>query len=312
MAPTTKEIIKKLSELPTPNFVLKRIIDTTSNPSSNTKELENAVLQSPPLVAKILKLSNSAYYALPRKITKLSQAINILGFKTVRNLALSIFVADSFFRREFEFLDSQKFWKHVMSVAIASEMLSQFVNYPDKEEIFLSGMLHDLGKIAMGIITPETVEMILNVAEYKKVSFIKAENMLNVMTHQTFGKLLFENWNLPESVIYTAAYHDEPEKLDIDRFSLNVYIIHLANISVNSIFYGYSGCFDIPVPSDVVWNRFDMTAKKYLDFLNNLERKLEESNDFVKLNTFIEDTEEEKEEEKEKDEDKTEEAGENG
>ncbi|GAB6189194.1 HDOD domain-containing protein [Marinitoga arctica] len=299
MALTMKEVIKKLSELPTPDFVLKRIIDITSNPSSNTKELENAVLQSPPLVAKILKLSNSAYYALPRKITKLSQAINILGFKTVRNLALGVFTADSFFRREFEFLDSKKFWKHIMSVAIASEMLSQIVNYPDKEEIFLSGMLHDLGKMAMGIITPETVEMVLNIAEHKKVSFTKAENMLNIMTHQNFGKLLFENWNLPESVIYTAAYHDEPEKLEIDKFSLNVYIVHLANISVNSILYGYSGCFDIPVPSDVVWNKFDMTGKKYLNFLEKLEEKLEESKDFIQLDTFIENPEKDDEEEEE-------------
>ncbi|WGS65980.1 HDOD domain-containing protein [Marinitoga aeolica] len=299
MAPTMKEIIKKISELPTPDFILKRIMDIASNPSSNTKELESAVLQSPPLVAKILKLSNSAYYALPRKITKVSQAINILGFKTVRNLALGIFVADSFFRREFEFLDSRKFWQHSISVAIASEQLAQIVNYPDKEEIFLSGMLHDLGKMVMGIITPETVEMVLNVAEYKKASFSKAESMLNVMSHQTLGKHLFENWNLPENVIYTAAFHDEPEKLEIDSFSMNVYIVHLANVSINSIYYGYSGCFDIPVPSDVVWNKFDMNIKKYMNFLNSLEQKLNESNDFTNLDTFIEEPEEEKEEDEE-------------
>ncbi|KLO21223.1 MULTISPECIES: HDOD domain-containing protein [unclassified Marinitoga] len=298
MAPTMKEVIKKISELPTPDFILKRIMDIASNPSSNTKELEGAVLQSPPLVAKILKLSNSAYYALPRKITKVSQAINILGFKTVRNLALGIFVADSFFRREFDFLDSKKFWQHSIAVAIASEQLAQIINYPDKEEIFLSGMLHDLGKMVMGIITPETVEMILNVAEYKKVSFSKAEDMLNVMTHQTLGKILFENWNLAENVIYTAEFHDIPEKLQIDTFSMNVYIVHLANMAVNSIYYGYSGCYDIPVPSDVVWNKFDMTSKKFLNYLNNLEKKLSESNDFINLDAFIEDSEEDSEEEK--------------
>lgn len=296
MATTMKELLKKISELPTPNFILKRIMDIAGNPSSNTKELEKAVLQSPPLVAKILKLSNSAYYALPRKITKLSQAINILGFKTVRNLAMGIFVADSFFRREFEFLDSKKFWRHSIAVAIAAEQLAQIVNYPDKEEIFLSGMLHDLGKMVMGIITPETVEMVLNVAEYKKVSFLKAEEMLNVMSHQILGKELFKNWNLPDNVIYTAEYHDIPEKLDIEKFSMNVYIVHLANSSINTIYYGYSGCYDIPVPSDVVWNKFGMTAKKYLDFLEKLEEKLDESNDFMNLDTFIEEPEEEESE----------------
>ncbi|AEX85726.1 putative domain HDIG-containing protein [Marinitoga piezophila KA3] len=286
--PTMKEILKKLSELPTPDFIIQRIMDIASNPTSNTKELEKAVLQSPPLVAKILKLCNSAYYALPRKITKISQAINILGFKTVRNLAMGIFVADSFFRRDFDFLDSKKFWQHSIAVAIASEQLAQIVNYPDKEEIFLSGMLHDLGKIAMGIVTPETVEMILNVSEYKKVSFSRAEQMLNVMSHTTLGKTLFENWNLPENVVYTAEFHNDPEKLQIDSFIMNVYIVHLANSTINTIYYGYSGSYDIPVPSDVVWNKFNMTATKYLEFLKNLEQKLEESNDFMNLDSFLE------------------------
>ncbi|KAF2956760.1 HDOD domain-containing protein [Marinitoga sp. 38H-ov] len=290
---TIKEILKKVSELPTPNFILKRIMDIASNPSSNTKELESAVLQSPPLVAKILKLSNSAYYALPRKITKVSQAINILGFKTVRNLAMGIFVAESFFKREFEYLDSKKFWQHSMAVAVASELLSQVVNYPDKEEIFLSGMLHDLGKIVMGIITPENLEMALNVADHKKVSFHKAENMLNMLDHQTLGKQLFQDWNLPENVIYTAAHHDNPEKIKIDTYTMNIYIVHLANISINTIYYGYSGCYDIPVPSDVVWNKFDMNSKKYLNYLNELEKKLEESNDFINLDTYLENQEDE-------------------
>ncbi|MBM7558667.1 HDOD domain-containing protein [Marinitoga litoralis] len=290
---TIKEIIKKVSELPTPNFILKRIMDIASNPSSNTKELESAVLQSPPLVAKILKISNSAYYALPKKITKVSQAINILGFKTVRNLAMGIFVAESFFKRDYEYLDSKKFWQHSLSVAIASELLAQLVNYPDKEEIFLNGMLHDLGKIVMGIITPETLEMVLNVAEHKKVSFYRAEQMLNVVDHQKLGKQLFQEWKLPENVIYTAENHDDPEKVKIDNYTMNIYIVHLANISVNTIYYGYSGCYDIPVPSDVVWNKFDMNVKKYLNYLNELERKLEESNDFIKLDTYLEEQEDE-------------------
>ncbi len=61
------------------------------------KELVNSISQSPTLTAKILRLANSAYYSLPKRITRLTQAVNLLGLKTVRNLALSIFTVENFF-----------------------------------------------------------------------------------------------------------------------------------------------------------------------------------------------------------------------
>jgi len=131
-----KEITRKIEELPTPDFIVQRIVSIASSPNASTKELNMAILESPSMAAKILKMANSAYYAMPRRITKLSQAINILGFRSVRNLALSVFTAKSFFSREFEYFNTKKVWSHFMATAISCELLSKFINFPDREEAF--------------------------------------------------------------------------------------------------------------------------------------------------------------------------------
>jgi HD-like signal output (HDOD) protein len=281
------KLSKKINDLPTPDFIVQRIINVASDPESSTKDLNMAVLQSPTLSAKILKLSNSAYYALPRKITKLSQAINILGFKTVRNLALGVFTANSYFKKEYEFFNTEKFWKHLMSTAMASELLCKYLNYPDKEEAFLSGMLHDMGKIVMAYVMPDIFEIILKVARHKKIKFHQAEDLLNTYSHQIVGKMLFENWGLSELIINTAAYHDTPSEAKDSDSKMMIGIVSIANLSVNTIMYGYSGNFGIEIPDDKTWNNIGLTPKLYLNYFKELEEKINKSNDFMNLKDII-------------------------
>jgi len=284
-----KEISSKISELPTPDFIVQRIIKIASDPNSGTKELNSAVIESPSLTAKILKLSNSAYYALPRRVSKLSQAISILGFKSVRNLALSIFTANTFFKNEFDFFNTEKFWKHLISTGIASELLSKYVNYPEKEEAFLSGMLHDLGKIAMAFVMPDIFEMILKTSFHKKISFIEAESLLETYGHQQIGKLFFESWNLSPLITDVANFHDTPSALSNDNSRSIVNIVNVANSSINILQYGYSGCYNIPIPDSKSWNELGLTPKKYKNYFYNLKEKLNESDDFMNLKNIVED-----------------------
>jgi HD-like signal output (HDOD) protein len=288
-----KDISKKIQELPTPDFLVQNIIAVASDPESNTKDLNNAVIKSPPLSAKILKMSNSAYYALPRRVTKLTQAINILGFKTVRNLALSIFTVKSYFRKEYEFFNTEKFWKHLMGTAIASELLSKHLNYPEREEAFLCGMLHDMGKIAMSIIMPDIFEMIIKVSRHKKISFEEAEELLETYSHQQIGKILFESWNLSDVVIDSANFHNSPQKNKNENTRMLTNIVYISNLTINIIFYGFSGSFSIPVPNEDIWNSVGLTPKKYLSYFEKLKIVISESEDFLNINNIVEDMEEE-------------------
>lgn len=284
-------ISKKIEELPTPDFIVQRIINIASDPNSSVKDLNAAVLESPSLSAKILKLSNSAYYALPRKITKLSQAINILGFKTVRNLAMSIFTVKNFFRKEYDFFNTKKFWTHLMSTAIGAELLAKTINYPEREEAFLGGLLHDLGKVAMSNIMPEVFEMTIKVSKHKKISFKEAENLLDSYSHESIGKLLFKQWGLSDQIINTAGFHDSVDDLSDENTKMIVQIIHISNITTNTLYYGYSGNFGIEIPNINAWNNLGLTPKKYFNYVEALKNKIDNSEEFMNIDGIIEDME---------------------
>ncbi len=284
-------ISKKIEELPTPDFIVQRIINIASDPNSSVKDLNAAVLESPSLSAKILKLSNSAYYALPRKITKLSQAINILGFKTVRNLAMSIFTVKNFFRNEYDFFNTKKFWTHLMSTAIGAELLAKTINFPEREEAFLAGLLHDLGKLAMSNIMPEIFEMNIKLAKHKKVSFKKAEELLESYSHESIGKLLFKQWGMSDLIINSAGFHDSIDNLTDDNSKMIVQIIHIANITTNTLYYGYSGNFGVEIPDTNSWNNLGLNPKKYFNYVEALKKKIDESEEFMNIDGIVNDME---------------------
>lgn len=276
-----KEITNKIKELPTPEFLVQNIISISLDSEADMKELITSISQSPTLTAKILKLANSAYYSLPKRITKLSQAVNLLGLKTVRNLALSIFTVENYFDKEFPFFNTYNFWQHLITTGIASELLAKYINFPDKEEVFMCGILHDLGKIVMAHIMPEIFEMVVKVAQHEKISFFEAEHLLSVISHQQLGKILFESWNMSEIVIDTVAFHNDPINLKNENNRKILYIVNLANVTINLLFYGFSGCYNIPVAEPEVWNYLGMNYYKYDSYLEDLKRTIERSQEFI-------------------------------
>ena len=77
-----KKQVQLIESLPSPDFILKKIVDTASSSSASAKELNEVVSKDTGFVSKLLKLANSSYYGLPKKVSKLTEAIMILGFKT--------------------------------------------------------------------------------------------------------------------------------------------------------------------------------------------------------------------------------------
>jgi len=286
-----KEITGKIKELPTPDFIVQRIIDIANDPEADINDLHNMIVQSPALTAKILRLSNSAYYALPKRVTKLSQAINLLGFKTVRNLALSIFTVENYFSEDIPFFDTQHFWVHLISTGLASELLAKYLNFLDKEEAFMCGVLHDLSKVVMAHIMPEVFEMVIKVAQHEKISFFQAENMLSTYSHQQIGRKLFENWNMSELVIETATNHDNPLESSKEETRKLLYIINVANITTNLYFYGYSGCFDVSYVDSKVWNYLGLNYNKYASYFEEFKEAINRSPEFTNMKEVFDDME---------------------
>ncbi|MDR1965783.1 MAG: HDOD domain-containing protein [Synergistaceae bacterium] len=215
-----------------PQFVietLKKLDDPTSSASNVGKILS----KDDGLVMRILRLANSAYYGLPRRISGVSEAISFLGFKTVKSIVLAASVykfMDSSFTGYS--LDRGELWKHSQGVAAASRHLSEKLRIGDPEEAYIGGLLHDIGKIVLNDYVRFGYSIILRLVEDDGVQFCEAEKQVLGFDHAQVGGLVMEQWNLPDSYSYITTYHHSPWELpeSAGEHQKVLDIVHVSNI----------------------------------------------------------------------------------
>ena len=144
---TIKRILSKTKDLPTLPAVVAKVMKAVSNPMATAGDLNGIISTDQALTSKVLRLANSAYYGFPQEITNITQAVTILGFNTIRNLALSVSVHKMLFAsREKELFSHRDFWKHSVATAVAAKMLANQTGYKSEENAFTAGLMHDIGK----------------------------------------------------------------------------------------------------------------------------------------------------------------------
>jgi len=197
--------IKNLNMLP---VVVSKLLEVTSNPKSSVSDVSKVVSSDPTLTANILKIVNSPFYGFPRTITTINQALVILGFTDIRNIALSLTVFD---KLKSSLLDVSEFWKHSLGVGIASKVIAEKLKYAKPEEAFICGLLHDIGKLILSEYFSDRFKLILKVVEMKPVYISQAEEaILEGINHAQIGSWVTEKWKLPPVITKTVALHHSP------------------------------------------------------------------------------------------------------
>jgi len=276
-----KATIQQVETLPSPDFIIHKIVEIASSPTSSAKELNQVVSKDPSFVAKILRLSNSAYYGLPKKVSKLTDAIMILGFKTVRNMALSIFTKEQYFTFKSQELELSELWKHSMAVATVAETVAERIGYSNKEELFMCGLLHDIGKTVQGMLFPDLFDSIIQVARTKKISYYDAEILLKIPTHEIFSEILLAKWNFPEIVLSCTSRHHRPFSVSNSIYTDPIYITNVSTFIAEKIKYGNNGSSQ-PIKLELdLWNDLGLSPLTFKEIIESTEKKLEKIEEFV-------------------------------
>jgi HD-like signal output (HDOD) protein len=187
-----------------------------------------------------LKLVNSPFYAFPRKITTIPQAIVIIGYSALRNLVLTKSAFDLFPKfvgaDNFEY---EAFWKHSIACGVGAKILAKACEYDEIEEMFVSGLLHDIGKIVQEQFLRDSFSEALSHAAGNRTTILYAENEVMGFCHTDTGNLAVEKWNLPTVLVECVAYHHKPKHAD--RHRKQVSMVHLANVLAHALKFGSSG-----------------------------------------------------------------------
>ena len=281
-------LISKIDELPTLPTIVYELTQIINDPMSSTSDVEKVMANDQSLTTKVLKLVNSAYYAIPGGVSSLSRAIAYIGFDTVNQLVLSSSIIDALevdFPSDFEI---NEFWKHSVGVGIAAETIAKFTKYPMPADLFTCGLIHDMGKIALLTIDMELLLEISKFAKDNDLSFNQAELEIDVITHTQIGKLLSDRWTLPMQLRAAIAHHHQKDPMKRGGISndLNkiVDIVYLSNLLVHALKFGNSGHNHIlGAPKDVMQRLTIDPQKDFKPLVKLIKDNLDKASDFIKL-----------------------------
>ncbi|MGH8550345.1 MAG: HDOD domain-containing protein [Methylococcales bacterium] len=214
----TKDLHQQLEEMvarmPAFPASVQRVLQLTSDISCSAKELVQVIEHDPVMTLKILKLLNSAYFSLPRKITSIHQSVVYLGFNTIKNMALSIATLGILPHKNKAGFDTQGYLKHSLSTAAIARLLHQKFNHKnfDASDCFVAGLLHDIGKVVYAQFNPHGFARIIETAQSGGIAVFRAERHLLGADHGLIGAKLGEKWNFPQSLVECIGGHHETEK----------------------------------------------------------------------------------------------------
>lgn len=252
--------VSDVSHIATLPEITVKIIELVENPNSTAQDLHLIISNDPALSARVLKVVNSAFYALPGQVGSINRAIVLLGLNAVKNIAIAASLAKLFRGgRLCPTFSARDLWQHSISVAAATKLLAERTGLAAPEEAFLSGLMHDIGiMVEMQVRRPKLLQVFDRMATQNE-NFRQAELNVFLVTHEHFGQALCERWKFPIFLSQVAGYHHRPTEVGGEHRPL-VMMSNVADIMAARAALGYAGTVDRPEYRQSVLDELKLTA----------------------------------------------------
>lgn len=218
-----EDIIVKTCDLPTIPSVAEKIIQLLSDPETNGETLGKAIRVDEALSVRVLKMANSSFYGNLRAVDTLTQAVTVLGFKNIKSIVLAASLKGVY--NNFG-LTEKMLHEHALGTALASFLVAKETGFKKREEVFLAGLLHDIGKVVLNNSVPDKFHKVMEEVYNTGQKFPEVEMDIFGFTHAEVGSLVVKKWNLSNEIEEVIRFHHKPEKAGQD----DLYVFQLSAI----------------------------------------------------------------------------------
>ena len=224
------DIVEQINLLAPIPAIATQIMTKAEDPDSSLSEIADLIVNDPALTANLLKICNSAYFGLPRKVESVQNAVAWLGLDQIVELVLTNSVSDNFNKGLQGYgLGEGELWRHaVTSAHVAKRLAHRYGASQNKHLIYTAALLKDIGKLILGRFVAFSFEKINILVHSQGYSFNDAEKNVIGMNHEELGAMVGEKWSFSEKLIYIIRHHhltDESARQDLETT-----LIYLADI----------------------------------------------------------------------------------
>ena len=207
------------------------LLSMTKDPKSQVNTLAKKISVDPTLTADLLRLVNSAYFMLPRRVIDIVEAVKLIGLKGLQNLLLS-YGTQKVLGQTYRHMRS--LWDHSYQTALYAYLLARSLkrSYKLLDDVYITGILHDLGLIVVTYLHPSLQKKIRNFCKEKNIPLKVLEDFSYGLNHADTGGLIAAKWNFPDQLVEGIKYHHEPLNAPLRNKDV-VFCVYLANMMSN-------------------------------------------------------------------------------
>ncbi len=210
---TVREVLKQIDQLPSPPEICLAVAHKCHDDNSTIGELQELIAGDIALSGRVIQVANSAFFAVRERVASLDRAILLLGYGTVKMLALSFFMDKEFGRLQLPGLPYPDLPRFALATSALAEVIAQEVAPDIAGEASFMGMLHEGGVMAMAMAFKDRYRKMLADALVSDRPLCEAERETFGIDHATCGKLLLSSWRMPPAVVEAVAAHHEDQPL---------------------------------------------------------------------------------------------------
>jgi len=222
-----KRIMAQVKAFPGMPATAARLLKLLEDPESSAEQIEDVLRYDAGLTANILKLTNSAYFGIPSKVSSVRQAVMMLGWKRLLQLVMTMCMSTIMKKPVDGYeLPRGELWRHSIAVSVAAESVVKALKIPESEEVFTAALLHDIGKLVLGGFVKDDLAQIKTMVS-KGIPFEVAEYMVIGTDHADIGARILKKWDFPQDLVNAVNWHHDPETCE-NHCTLSD-IVHVAN-----------------------------------------------------------------------------------
>jgi putative nucleotidyltransferase with HDIG domain len=270
-----RQRVQHLRTVPTLPALLAHVVTALDDPDVDFENVAELIEVDQSLTALILRLANSAFYNAQGRVSRVTDALLMLGTSVTRSVVLAASVFDVRGR------SLPGFWEHSLGCAVAAGAIAKATKLANTETMTAAGLLHDIGKVVVYKEMPEVFERIVERARLEERSFRELEHELLGVDHAEIAGWVIDKWRLPATLAEPIVWHHRPSRARAAR--TETAIVHVANSLVRALDFGWGGDHRIPAIDPLAWSHLGLNASVLDEILDTFDLDLDHAMNYAQF-----------------------------